>query len=163
MKAVRRSGFGVGFCLVVVGWLSVAGGCASIADMTADYSTTETVLPAKADMVGAIAESVVRDYGFADVTASYTKVEGTVTGTATEDRPVTVALSPAGSRTTRVVVSNQAGKRVAEDVLREIERRLDVVLADPPPLSWLEDKPTDVRPSAGNGGADWPGLDAALE
>lgn len=144
------------------GLVSGISGCASIANATSDYSATETVLPAKADMVGPIAESVVRDYGFADVSASYTRVEGTISGTTTDLSVVTVALSPAGSRTTRVIVSNKAGKRVAEDVLKEIERRLDAVLADPPPLSWLEEAP-EAKRSRSRSGADLPPLDGALE
>lgn len=150
---------GVWRCGLAMAWCVAAVGCASIADMTADYAATETVLPAKADMVGPIAEQVVRDYGFADVEASYTKVEGKVTGTTTDQSLVTVALTPAGSRTTRVEVSNKAGKQIAEDVLKEIERRLDAVLADPPPLSWLQESPEAQRSRP----AERPDLDSALE
>jgi hypothetical protein len=112
-------------------------GCTSIAKATSEYAPTETVLAAKADLVGPIAKAVIEDYGFAQVEGSHTRVAGQYAALA-DGEPVVITLTPAGSRTTRIVVSNDASKQVAEDVLREIERRLDAVLFEPEPLPWLQ-------------------------
>ncbi len=128
---VRRFG---GFLLGVAGVVGVTGvagvvlataGCASIAGMSERYGDTGTVVPAMGDEVAEVAEQVMREYGFADVAASSTRLDGVVTGTNALGELVAVVIEPAGARTTRVTVSNAAGKAVAEAVLRAIERELE--------------------------------------
>ena len=121
-------------------------GCSSIADLTSDYAATETVLPAKADLVAPIARDVVQNYGFTDIDSQHTKVSGTVTAASPGGDRVTIRLTPAGSRTTRIDISNDAGKQVAQDLLREIERRVDAVTLPEEPLPWLRETPVDQAP-----------------
>ena len=126
-------------------------GCSSIADLTSDYAATQTVLPAKADLVAPIARNVIQNYGFNDIAGQHNKASGTISAVSPAGERVTIRLTPAGSRTTRIDISNDAGKQVAQDLLREIERRVDAVTMPEEPLPWLREQshtPTPSNPPA---------------
>ena len=72
-----------------------------------------------------VAEQMMREYEFADVTATSTRLDGVVSGTSGSGKVVQITVAPAGARTTRVEVSNAAGKQFAEVLLRGVERRLE--------------------------------------
>ncbi len=121
---------------LVAGVLSVATsltGCQAVSKVVT--GETSTVVAATADRVGPVAEAVVRDKGLADVQATVTQLDAVVTGSTAEGKLITVTVTPAGTRTSKVAVSNKAGKVIANSLLREIESRVDDAAADatPPP------------------------------
>ncbi len=122
------------FAVLVAGvWFTAAPltGCQAVDKVFT--GETSTVVAATADRVGPVAEAVVRDKGLADVQATVTQLDAVVTGSTAEGKLITVTVTPAGTRTSKVAVSNKAGKVIANSLLREIESRVDDAAADATP------------------------------
>ena len=117
--------------VAAAGISAVGVGCSSLASATAGYGDTSTVVPVTGDLATQVAEQMLLEYEFQDVTATSSRLDGRVTGTTGNGETISIMLEPAGARTTRVTVSNNAGKTFAEVVLRGIERRLDDRTLDP--------------------------------